>query len=332
MSDRPPVPAPAPELSAVVVTPRRFDQLRRTVRHLREQSAAHRMELVIVAPSKEAVDDHRVGELDGFGAVQVVPAGPIPNVDKASAHGVDAARGPAVALVEDHAYAQPGWAEAMMEAHRRPDEVIGPVIMNGNPERMLSWVNLLIAYGPWADDSRRGPIDCLPSHNITYKRDALLSYGDRLPSRLGRDGGLLDDLARDGARFLLQSKAAIAHVNPSILKATADVRFNAGRLYAHLRASRGEWGPLRRLAYIVGGPLIPVVRLRRSWKEYFTEGRHRELLPGILPGLVYGLLLDGLGQMVGYAAGPGDTVEKLAVFEMDRRRHITARERDAIAE
>lgn len=41
MSDR-------PELSVVVVTPGRFAQLRRTVRHLREQDIADRIELLVV--------------------------------------------------------------------------------------------------------------------------------------------------------------------------------------------------------------------------------------------------------------------------------------------
>lgn len=230
-----------PELTAVVVTPARFDQLRRTVRHLREQTAAARVELVIVAPSTAAVGDCRREELDGFASVQVVPAGPIPNVDKASAVGVRAATAPAVALIEDHAFCQPGWAAAIIEAHRRADEVIGSVILNGNRDRMLSWVNLLIAYGTWTDTTHAGAIDCLPGHNITYKRDVLLSYGDELPERLGRDGGLLDDLSGQGARFFLEPGARIAHVNPSILSATVDLRFNAGRLYGHMRCTGEGW-------------------------------------------------------------------------------------------
>lgn len=322
----------APDLSVVVVTPDRFHQLRKTVRHLREQSAASRTQLVIVAQRESAVDDRHDGELDGFADVKIVEAGPIPNVDKASAHGIHAATSHAVALVEDHAFCQPGWAEAIIEAHRKPDEVIGSVILNANPHRMLSWVNLLVAYGPWTDATLAGSIDCLPGHNISYKREALLSYGDKLPDRLGRDGGLLDDLAGAGARFQLEPGAHIAHVNPSILKATTDLRFSAGRLYGHMRATSEGWSPAKRALYIAGGPAIPAVRFKRFWDDYFASGRRRDILPRILPALAYGLVLDGLGQMVGYAAGPGGTVEKLATFEMDRRQHVTARERATMDE
>ena len=114
-----------PDLTVVVVTPARFDQLRRTVRHVREQSVAHRVELLIVAPTEDAVADHRDGELSGFWGVEIVPVGPIPNVDKASAHGVRAARAPVVALVEDHAFTQPGWADAIGAALTSKEAMIG---------------------------------------------------------------------------------------------------------------------------------------------------------------------------------------------------------------
>ena len=326
------MPTDRPDLTVVVVTPLRFAQLRRTVRHLREQSVAHRVELVIVAPTEDAVADHRPGELDGFWAVEVVPVGPIPNVDKASASGVHAARASVVALVEDHAFVQPGWAEAIVRAHKSDDEVIGSVILNANPRRMLSWVNILVAYGPWTDAVRAGTIDCLPGHNITYKRDVLTGYGEHLPERLGRDGGLLTDLAAEGARFRLEPEAAIAHVNPSVLRATVDLRFSAGRLYGHMRAEEEGWSRAKRLLYVAGGPLIPAVRFKRFHGEYFASGRRRDITPRVYPALALGLALDGIGQMAGYCAGPGGTVEKLAVFEMDRLQHITAGERRDIAE
>lgn len=313
-----------PDLSVVVVTPQRFGQLRRTVRHLREQSVAHRTELVVVCPSEDAVADHEPGELDGFAGVEVVPVGPIPNVDKASAHGAQAARSNVVAMVEDHAFVQPGWAEAIVAAHRSDREVVGARILNANPQRMLSWVNILVAYGPWNQPERAsGPIDCLPGHNVTYKRDVLVDYGPGLADKLGRDGGLLHDLAVRGARFGFQADAAIAHVNPSTLRSTIDLRFNAGRLYGATRAATEGWSAARRLLYTLGGPLIPAVRFKRFHNQYFDAGRRREIAPRVFPALALGLLLDGLGQMAGYAAGPGGSIEMLATFEMDRLQHIT---------
>lgn len=160
--------APAvPELSVVVVTPHRFAQLRRTVRHLRAQAIRERIELVLVAPDEHALADCEPADVEGFWAVTRLAAGPIANVDRASAQGVRAARAEVVAVVEDHAFVQPGWAEAIVAAHAQPVAAVGSVMLNANPRSALSWVNLLLAYGAWLDPRRAGPVDSVPAHNLT---------------------------------------------------------------------------------------------------------------------------------------------------------------------
>jgi hypothetical protein len=46
------------------------------------------------------------------------------------------------------------------------------------------------------------------------------------------------------------------------------------------------------------------VRFGRIWKELWRSGKGRELLPGIIPALLVGLITGALGEMVGYAMGP----------------------------
>ena len=41
-----------------------------------------------------------------------------------------------------------------------------------------------------------------------------------------------------------------------------------------------------------------------------------------------GLAIDGIGQMVGYALGTGNALEKVAKYEVDRFKHV--REQDRI--
>jgi len=91
-------------------------------------------------------------------------------------------------------------------------------------------------------------------------------------------------------------------------------------LFAAKRA-RGK-SILWRLRYFMGSPLIPAVRLLRilSWAR-------NSLSAESLHAIVIGLILDGLGQMVGYVAGTGEAVKKMARFEFHRSRHITERDR-----
>ncbi len=103
-------------LSVVLVTPSDFANIRRTMRHLRAQTIAAQLELILVAPSTMAIADQTADELAGFGRVEIVTVGPIANVDEAAAAGVHCATTPIVALVEDHAYPEAGWAAALVAA------------------------------------------------------------------------------------------------------------------------------------------------------------------------------------------------------------------------
>jgi hypothetical protein len=318
----PPVDTTAtPALSVVVVTPTTFTQVRRTVDHLRRQSIAGRLELVLVVPTPDATDDADPAELAPFAAVQVVPVGPIPNVDRASADGIHAARAPIVAIVEDHAFVQPGWAEGLLRAYDAGDwTAVGAVMSNANPRTHLSWCNLLLAYGWWLHPERAGQHEDVPGHNISYRRDALTAFGEDLRDRLGRAGDLHDRLRDAGARMLLAPDAGVAHVNPSRWRSTSQLRFNAGRLYGWQRSR--DWSAGRRLLYALGSPLIPLVRLLRLRGDQLAGSATGHLQPGILPTLLAVLVLDALGQAAGYLAGPGGSIDVLATFEMDRRQHL----------
>lgn len=323
---------PTPDLSIVLVTPDRFANIRRTVRHLRAQTVKDRLELVIVAPSADALADTRPDEAAGFCNVTVVPVGPIENVEEAAASGVRRAGAAVVAIIEDHAYPDPTWAEAVIEAHRYPHAAVGPAVLNANPGSLTSWANMLMAYGRWHEGGQAGVTAEVARHNSAFKREVLVAYGTDLERMLGREGGLLQDLLGKGHRFYFEPAARVAHVNPSTLSSTADLRFNAGRLYGANRAAREGWSFAKRLAYAVGGPLIPLVRFRRMQQELLAGGQRRDPVPSALPALFLGLVLDAAGQMVGYAFGPGRSLQKLAVFEMDRLQHLTRRDLSMLAE
>lgn len=313
-------------MSVVVVTPDRFHNIRRTMRHLRAQTICGRLEIVIVCPEETSLSDARPGELDGFLRVTTVAAGNISNVDVASVPGIYAATAGTVAIIEDHAFPEPSWAEAIISHRRDTWAAVGAIVMNANPRSGLSWANLLIAYGPSTEPCREGETKALPGHNLAFDRAGLLALEPHLRDKIVRGGGLLESLQSNGGRFFQSGAARLAHVNPSRSSSSTSLRFNAGRLYGATRAREGNWGIVKRLAYTVLGPLIPFVRFIRVREEMFGGGKRASLAPRIYPALFYGLVMDGFGQMAGYLSGPGSSHEVLATFEMDRRLHITADE------
>ncbi|HYN85105.1 MAG TPA: glycosyltransferase [Pyrinomonadaceae bacterium] len=308
-----------PEMSVVVVTPDCYETVRKTVRHLRAQRVREHLEIILVAPSREslALDEEELGE---FHSHRVVEVGGFDSTARARAEGVRAARAPIVALVEDHAFPAPGWAEALIERHGEGWAAVGPAMANANPRSATSWANLLIEYAPWVEPQTAGEREHLPGHNGSYKRDVLISYGDALEAMLDAESVLHWDLRARGHRLYLEPRARTFHQNFSVAAASVPLRFNGGRLFAASRA-RG-WPAWRRFLFAAAGPLIPAVRFARIAREVLKPGRPRRAWARSLPALAAGLVCDGAGEMVGYAFGPGRSMARLTDMEFHRRRYL----------
>jgi hypothetical protein len=317
-SDRASTPARAAALSVVLITPDSFDTIRKTAGCVARQSAAAVIELVIVAPTTARidVDESLVGGLAGVEVVRldsVTPTGP------ARAAAIHAARAPVVAFGEEHCFPEPGWARALLDAHREDYAAVGPAMHNANPGTIVSWADFLVGYGPWAAPVARAERDYLPGHNSSYKRAVLLEYGDALATLMEAETILMWDLRSKGRRLLLEPSAQTSHTNFGLWRSWLAVMYFNGRGFADTRAS--QWSLARRLAFVAASPLIPFVRLARTIGHARRIGRGVPFLMRVVPTLCAGLALDALGQMAGYAFGAGAAHERMADYEWHRMKH-----------
>jgi len=305
-------------MSVVIVTPDRYETIRKTVQHLRAQTVSDRLELVIVAPSagQLGLDDR---ELKDFFQFRVVEVGAISSIARAYAAGIRQASAPVVVLSEDHSFPETRWAEALIERHREPWAVVGPAVRNANPDGLISWADFLLGYGAWLDPAPGGEIDHLPGHNSSYKRAILLDYDSELEALLEAECVLHWDLLSRGYRFYLEAAAKTAHLNFGRVSPWIPYLVQAGRVFAAARARR--WPLRRRMLYAGGAPLIPFVRLWRIRSDIRRPGRPAHLWPRVVPALLMGLTLDAVGQALGYAFGAGSAGQKLSSFEFHRDRH-----------
>ena len=310
-------------LSVVILTPDRFGTISKTLRHLAAQSVAARLEIVIVAPSTRQLQLDETN-LRHFHSYVVVEIGPVVSTANARAAGVRAASAPIVAFAEDHSYPGPGWAQALIARHRENWAAVGPAMANANPRSLTSWANLLIEYSEWLDPSPSGEREHLPGHNSSYKRSLLLEYGDQLEQMLDAESILHWDLRRKKHRLYLEGSARTFHENFSKPFPCIPLRFNGGRLFA---AARSRQWPLRRRAlFVLGSPVIPLLRFVRITRELLATGRPRHLLPRLGCALVVGLVVDGAGELVGYALGPGNAMARLSDMEFHRERYLDERD------
>ena len=303
-----------PLMSVVIVTPDRYETIRRTVQHLRTQSIKDQLELVIVVPSAEELEpDH--SELADFLQFSVAEVGVIKSTAEARAMGVRRASASLVAFLENHSYPAPGWAEALIKAHQQNWAAVGPVIVNANPDSIIGWADMFLRGGS-LDPTEGGVSNDLPGRNSSYKRALLLEYGFELEAMLELETLLHWDLQDRGHRLYLEPAAKTYHENFTRLSPFLQEQFYVGWLFAASRAR--HWLPLRRLLYTVSMPLVPAVRLWRILPELHHSGRQLHLLPRLLSPLTLGLLVSSLGELMGYAFGAGHASQRLCPLEFHR--------------
>jgi hypothetical protein len=303
-----------PELSVILVTDR-FSRIRATVRHLRAQQGHERIELVIVTASEEELD-LEAAEVAGLGGVRVVAIGRLQGYGHGVARGVGAAGAPIVALGETHSFPQPGWVEALIGRHSDSCAAVGPVVEGANPAGgPIARSNLLLDYGPWLRGVAGGPVEALPGHNSSYKRDLLTGYGEELEVLMEAEFLLHASLRERGEQLYLEPAARTRHLQVNTLSMWPRERFAAGRAFSHLRA-RG-WSRRRRALYLAAGPLIVPVRMRRILAGSRAAGTGGESL-ATLGALVLGLVVQTAGEMAGLVAASGRVRALLWEIELKR--------------
>ena len=301
----------------ILTTPDCYDTIRKTIGCLRAQTARDRLEIVIVARSARDLNLAE-SELNSFANFRVVEVQAIVSIGSANASGVYAASAPLVVFGEDHAFPDPGWAEALIAAHQQKWAAVGPAVRNANPGSVISWADFIIAYGPWMECVAGGVAEHLPGHNSSYKRSVLIEYGSKLETMLEAETVLHWDLNKRGYELYLEPRAKISHLNFGTLSSWLPAQFHSGRIFATIRCR--QWSRAKRLLYTCSAPVIPSIRFYRILRQLYRL--RSELHPGILPMLMLGLTVSALGEMAGYATGAGDSRKTLTRLEFHRIRHI----------
>ena len=314
-----------PAMSIIIVADR-YETIRQTIRHLSAQTLCDQLELVIVTQSRESLGLD-LAEAQGFHSVCVHEVPEILPLAFATSAGIRRASAPIVVLAESHAYPGPGWAEALIRAHRQPWAAVGAVMGNANPG-MISWANLFVDYGHCVETKAVGVSTYLPGHHTAYKRDILMRYDQQLDVVMDSEILLHWDLQDKGFKLYLDPEARVYHANISSLTFWLPERFYTGRRFAATRTQ--SWPLFKRFLYAGGSPLIPFIRVPRVVKALSQSTFPLMRWPLVLPPLVLGLVVSAVGEMIGYLFGGGQAIEELAKMELFKMQYLTKRDRDKL--
>ena len=312
-----------PKMSVILPTPDNYETIANTISYLSKQTVKDTLEIIIVAPSVTEITP-QVEQFKEFYQIKTIAMGDMPSIASAYTTGILQAEAPIVALAEDHCFPDADWAQHLIIAHQQPWAVVGPVLRNANPDSSVSWADMLIAYGPWLEPTAAGEVEFLPGHNSSYKRDVLLSYGKNLEGMMEAETLLHWDLRAKGYKLYLEPLAKAAHTNFGQLSVWIPVQFYCGRVFAGDRAINEQWPLWKRLIYTAASPLIPIVRFSRIWQQLQQRQKHSLLSPKLLLTLTLGLVIDAIGQGIGYTLGTGNAMDKLSTFEFHRDKYSHA--------
>lgn len=322
-----------PDLSIILVTPAGYDLVRKTVHHLSRQTISDRLELIFVTPDAAGfqIPEVDADKLARLHSVRIVQADPAPAVSAARVEGIKVAAAEIVVMAEDHSFPEPGWAAALLAGFTDDRCSVGPIVLNGNPHTALSWANYYACFLHWGEGAAGGVDGQTPWHNSAYRRDALLSFGERLVPLFTAEGLLQEELKAQGQYPYTAVEARTHHVNFSLLAPYLQHAFNGGRLFGFRRAEAERWSAGKRLLHVAASPLVPIVRLKRIVADAGQRRQPRPPLWRILPLLAAGMVLHMAGEVTGLLFGGGDVDRAYSYFELWRSKGVNAADRKALA-
>lgn len=302
-------PSAAPRLSIILVAGDARSHAERALQSLLHQNIIHQMEIIIMdcslpgLPTLAGSDHPRVCTLK-------VP--PEEDYGTIRAQGVRMAQAPLVCLFEEHSFAMPGWAEAIIAAHEGPWSAVGGEEYSAVAGEGLTDAAYLEHCIRWMPPATRGEDDSLPTHNATYKRDVLLSYGSDLAVFLTCLPLLFWKLKEDGHRMFIEPDARYLHTYVARPKVLVN-QVLWSRIFSSERAQRYDWSAAQRLLRLAVSPILPLLRLARlGWFIARQRPDRLWIFLYMSPAILLVDVVSVFGETVGMLFGAGDTFRQFS--------------------
>lgn len=301
-----------PVLSAVVVFGAQRRRAERCLRHLLAQTALDRMEIVIV----DLTDGAEPVKGTEHAAVRWCRRAELRRFGQARAEGLRQSRAPLVAFLEDHTYADPRWAEKVIDAFARPVDLVNYAMSSSNPERLLCRMFMMAEYGRWLDPARSGYVAISASNNVAYRRAALEPYWDRLDQLCEVEYTLHRDMQAAGSRVWLAADAKLAHQTWTRFWDGVHANSNMKRLLAATRATRGDWSTPTRAMWAAGMVVTPFLHIGRLAASLVRRPAHWPLFWTSMPLMLFMYGCNAWAEAMGYLFGEGSSGARFRDLEL----------------
>ena len=263
------------------------------------------IECIVVDRAGSAVADAIARDFPWVTLIRRAPGESVPDLRRC---GIHAARAAHIAIIEEHCVARDDWIATLLRCIREPVAATGGVVADADYARLMDWAVYFTEYNSYMPPGQRGDTHDVCAANCVYRRDVLLQHLPAAGSGYW-EAGLNHTLLAVGERFRTEPELVVYHTGPFGFAYYLRQRYLFSRAFAGIRRPHvsSRW----RLAYLVLAPaIVPLLWARMALRVFASRrrvGRFILAQPYLLP--VIGIYV--LGEWVGFAAGPGDSLSKI---------------------
>ena len=295
----------SPELSIVIPSVNGLEDLLGCLEAIEQQRMSVRTEVLVI--------DRLGGDLPDtvrrrFPSVRVVSTRPDATIPQMRHLAFQEVRGDAVAVIEDHIIVPPGWGRQLLDVLTAGRDAVGGPIVNAATGTLVDWASFLCEYSACLPPLPAGVAEWLPGNNVVYPRSVLERM--RAVTAEGKWENRLHDAIRgDGGVLWCQPDLVVGHRKHYTFGEYLSQRFLYARSYAGARVSGAP--AAKRLAYGAAAFLLPPILLYRTLQRVLAKKVERGLVARSLPLIAIFVTSWGLGEIVGYWFGAGDSLSKV---------------------
>lgn len=296
-----------PQLSVVIASVNGRPYIDDCLEGLQHQEGEICTEIIVTDSVGSTVTDFIQAE---FPHVQLIPFKEQKNVPQLRSAGILSAKGAIVAITEDHCIPASDWFQSLVDSHQsHKGPAIGGAVDNAATNSAIDWAAFFCEYSNYISPVPRGVVHDLPGPNVSYKREVLDEMEDLLVEGY-RETFLHQYLEAQGYQLSSDPSLVVRHKKHFSMGGFMKERFHYGRWYAGTRNK--SITPPRRAYYLFFSPVLPLLLSARISRRVFSRGRHYREFVTAFPILFIFLIAWAVGEIVGYAFGPGESVYEIS--------------------
>ena len=284
------------------------DRILETLAALRDQDCDLTREVVVV----DRLDDATSNAIRvRFPEVVLRRCASSATLPEMRAQALAASHGKFVLVTEDHCVPPLSWLrdfKSLQGEHPEASAIAG-CVENGVTGRALDWATFLCEYAAFAPPIDEGPGASLAGMNVLYKRAILEDCAPETLTRGFWETTVHPLLAQQGRLLIASNRVRILHCKKFSFGLFAAQRFAYSRYYAGIRFPREK--RLVRWAAALATPALPALLTFRLVRAARRKASIASPTLRAIPYLFAFFVIWACGEIVGYLAGPGDSLQAI---------------------